>query len=271
MHVERAELELESLVARMDRRELYPRSDLFAVVGWNETRQQRFIDTILRDWCVPEIHVAADPTDPADREVVVDGGQRLLTLRRFFRDELTCAGGQAPDHDEVRSLDGLRFSDLPRDVRRRVRRFRMTVVVLSGYRPAELRELLVRLHPSSGPEIRIPLPRTPTRRAPASPEPIYDQVSAWFADRAPSQTTGDGAAASSADVARAASTDPTDATTADRPRALLVPGAVPPPPPVPLSFGPAHDPTERRASSRDGVADAGGDPPTDALPHPTSP
>lgn len=288
MHVERAELELESLIARMERRELHPRGDTSGPGGWDEERQQRFIDTILREWCVPEIHIAADPADPNVGEVVLDGGQRLLTLQRFFHDELPCSGEQAPDHDEVRRLDGLRYSDLPEDVRRRVRRFRMTVVVLSDYRPAELRELLDRLRPPDEPDIPVPQPRAPTHRSPVSPEPIYDQVSAWFADlsefRALSET-GDGVAWSSpadeGQAAAAVAVDPDDTDLAGvtaaglpqrEPRALLVPGAVPPPPASGLSFGAAgaspEDVAERLASYRDGVAEGTEEPRTEALPHP---
>ncbi|WP_133828049.1 DUF262 domain-containing protein [Actinomycetospora succinea] len=277
----------------MERRELHPRGDTSGPGGWDEERQQRFMDTILREWCVPEIHIAADPADPDVGEVVLDGGQRLLTLQRFFHDELPCSGEQAPDHDavrhdEVRRLDGLRYSELPEDVRRRVRRFRMTVVVLSDYRPAELRELLDRLRPADEPDIPVPRPRAPTHRSPVSPEPIYDQVSAWFADlsefRALSESQGDGAWASPADEGRAAAAaavepEPTDlagVTAAGlpqrEPRALLVPGAVPPPPASALSFGGGPRPdevAESLASYRDGVVEGGGgEQRTDAPPHP---
>ncbi|MDD7942348.1 DUF262 domain-containing protein [Actinomycetospora lutea] len=290
MHVERIELELESLMARLERQELHPRGDTSRPGGWDEQRQQRFIDTILREWCVPEIHIAADPADPDVGEVVLDGAQRLLTLLRFFRDELPCSGEQAPGHDEVRRLDGLRFSDLPGDVQRRVRRFRMTVVVLSDYRPAELRELLDRLRPSDEPDIPVPSPRAPTHRSPVSPEPIYDQVSAWFADlsefRALSEASGDAVAWSSpADAGQAAAEAAVEPDGADlagvtaaglpqrEPRALLVPGAVPPPAGGALSFGAPgaspHEVAERLASYRDGVTEGSGEERTDDVsPHP---
>jgi hypothetical protein len=279
VHVERAELELESLIARLEREELHPRGDTSRPGGWDRDRQQRFIDTILRDWYVPEIHVAAD----TDREVVLDGGQRLLTVQRFFHDELPCSGDPA--------TDGLRFSDLPGDLRRRVRRFRVTVVVLSDYRPAELRELLDRLRPPAGspvePEVAVPRPRAPTHRAPSSAEPIYDQVSAWFADlsefRTLSESRPDGAWSSPADEGQAAAesavaperSDLAGVTAAGlpqrEPRALLVPGAVPPPPEPPgaLSFGGPRpeEIAESLASYRDGVAEGGEQRPA-APPHP---
>ena len=166
MDVARDDLELELLVARMDRRELDLRPDQPGTADGTATRQQRFIDTILRGWCVPAVHIGG--AGPAEPEVVLDGGERLHAIAQFLRDELT-------------GPEGLRFSDLPVEVRRRVRRFRLTVVTLSDYDAAELAELLDRLHEPS--RVSAPTERAHgTHRAPGSSEPIYDQVSAWFAD-----------------------------------------------------------------------------------------
>jgi hypothetical protein len=190
MNVEREELELELLVARIERHELDPRPARPTARPWDLMRRQRFIDTILRGWCVPPVHVVGG--GPMEPEVVLDGGQRLDAILRFFHDELPCSGATAPSHDEVARLDGLRFVDLPAEVRRRVRRFRLTVVTFSDYHAAELAELLDRLHEPSRSLPQVPAPRSggtsrpahvpATHRAPSSMEPIFDTVSAWFAD-----------------------------------------------------------------------------------------
>ena len=94
MRVERFELELQSLIARLERGELDHKAETSPAKGWDRAHQQRFVDTILRGWHVPEIHVAvAEPPDP---EVVLDGRQRLHAIAQFFRDELACSGGRAP-------------------------------------------------------------------------------------------------------------------------------------------------------------------------------
>ena len=83
--VEQAEVDLETLVARIERGEL--------LVGdptspWDEVARQRLVDSVLRGWHVPAVHVAGH--DWPDR--VLDGRQRLLTLTHFLHDDLPCGG-----------------------------------------------------------------------------------------------------------------------------------------------------------------------------------
>ena len=165
MHVERSELELELLVARIDRDELDHQPDRPRDQAWNEASQQRLIDTILRDWCIPPIHIAAG--HPGGPEIVLDGRLRLHTITRFFHDELPCPATLPRDRPDTTRLEGLRFSDLPAHLRRRVRRFRLTVITLFDYHPEELTELLDRLDrpaaPSAAsvaPEYRLHVPAT---------------------------------------------------------------------------------------------------------------
>jgi hypothetical protein len=187
----------------------------------------------------------------------------------------------------------MRFSDLPADVRR----FRMTVVGLSCYEPAELAELLDRLHPSVEATVAVPAPRAsePPRpaprtsgkhRKPFSSEPIYDQLSAWFADLSAFRELSGGDSgpvewSSPADSGQAAAhaaarLDDAGVTSAGlpqrEPQAQLVPGAVAPPPATFSTFdgdlglpATAHDVGERLANYRDGVAEGRKRPPPDPL------
>jgi hypothetical protein len=276
MYVERDELELELLVARIDRHELDPRPDRPADGAWDRARQQRFIDSILRGWCVPPVHVAgAGPTEP---EVVLDGGQRLHAISRFFHDELTCSGVTAPSHGGLERFEGLRFSDLPTEVRRSVRRFRITVVTLSDFGAAELAELLDRLHEPDRSITRVPAPRESSDRGyrtSASSEPIYDQVSAWFADLSDFwllSEVGDGPSWTSPadpgrDAARVAADHPDAGLTGAglpqrEPRAQLVPGAIASPAHAAVATATRPSPddvSERLASYQHGVVEARAD------------
>jgi hypothetical protein len=279
MYVERDELELELLVARIDRHELDPRPDRPADRAWDLARQQRFIDSILRGWCVPPVHVAgAGPTEP---EVVLDGGQRLHAVSRFFHDELTCAGVTTPLRGGLERFEGLRFSDLPTEVRRSVRRFRITVVTLSDFGAAELAELFDRLHEPDRSITRVPAPRAGGaerdrgHRISAPSEPIYDQVSAWFADLSDFwllSEVGDGPSwASPADAGHNAArvaADPPDAGLTGaglpqrEPRAQLIPGAIASPAHAAVATAPRPSPddlSERLASYQHGVVEARSD------------
>ncbi len=247
MHVEQAAVELELLVARIERDELDHRPQGPSPSGWDRERQQRLIDTILRDWWVPAVVVAAPR--PGSSEVVLDGFHRLDAITRFFHDELTCSsGGDAPADRDVASLDGLRFSELPAAVRRRVRRFRLTVVTMCGVESAELAELFERLEHPTRPALPVPSPRRTSdrpdppapaprgvHRAPISSEPIYDELSAWFAERSDLDAPSPPAWTSPADAGDAAAQEATltgdeDITDAGLPQreplARLVPGSV---------------------------------------------
>ncbi|MHC1559936.1 DUF262 domain-containing protein [Actinomycetospora sp. C-140] len=275
MYVERTELELELLVARIDRRELDHRPDRPPFRSWGRAHQQRLIDSILRNWSVPAVHVAGAP--PGAPEVVLDGHERLITIARFFHDDLACDGGTTPTHGEVARLHGLRFSDLPEEVRCRVRRFRLPVVTVFDYEAGELTELLARIHQPIRSRPWIPTPRIGdappggprtegVHRASGSLEPIYDQVSAWFADlsefgREPTRWTSP---ADPGDAAARAAVDPQGLDTTDaglpqrEPRAHLVPGAIDPPT-VAIdrdALPDARDVAERLTTYRDGVLDA---------------
>jgi hypothetical protein len=277
MHVEQADVELEVLVARIERDELEHRPDGPCPSGWGRERQQRLIDTILRDWWVPAVVVAAPR--PGSSEVVLDGCHRLDAITRFFHDELTCSTGDAPADREVAALDGLRFGDLPASVRRRVRRFRLTVVTVCGVEPAELAELFERLDHPTRPAPAIPSPRRTSdrpappvpaprgvHRAPVSSEPIYDELSAWFAERSELDGPRPPAWTSPADAGDAAAQlatgtgdeDVTDAGLPQRePLARLVPGSVDaadrPTPARDPAAGDPDDRGERLARHRHGV------------------
>ena len=112
---------------------------------WDDKRRQRLIDTILRDWYVPAVHIVQED----DRELVLDGQQRLATIRDFFADKLTVDGATEPSSPEIYEADhGMRFSDLPESRQRALRRFPLPVVYLRDHAPGEPNGLFFRLNQS---------------------------------------------------------------------------------------------------------------------------
>ncbi len=144
MRLYRSDLEVEVLVARINRGELDLQPDYQRGEVWDRARQQRLIDTILRDWYVPAIHIVQD--QDLQQDLVLDGQQRLRTINRFMHDKLAVAGKTEPLRGDLEALDHLRYSELPPDIQRRVRRFQITVVTLTEYEPAEPAELFFRLN-----------------------------------------------------------------------------------------------------------------------------
>lgn len=166
MRLERSDLELEVVVRRIQEGELDLQPDFQRGEVWNVERKQRLVDTILRQWYVPAVYVITE--EETSREVVLDGQQRLASVRDFFADRIPVDGSAPPFDAEIARLGGLRYSELPPETQRRVRRFPLTVVSLYSYQPEEPYELFFRLNQH--------LPLTPSEKRNALYGPAQQQV-----------------------------------------------------------------------------------------------
>jgi hypothetical protein len=144
MKLHRTDPELETLISRLREKEIDLQPDFQRGDVWNLARQQRLVDTILRDWYIPPVHLISDPD--SGRELVLDGQQRLSAIRSFFDNEFPVNGRFDPVDPELTDVHGLCYSELPPEMRRRVRRFSLTVITLTDYRPEEPFELFFRLN-----------------------------------------------------------------------------------------------------------------------------
>lgn len=102
MRLERSDLELEVVIRRIQEGEIDLQPDFQRGEVWNEERQRRLIDTVLREWYIPPVHVISEPDTSFD--LVLDGQQRLNALRRFFADELRVDGKLSPHDPRVQKI-----------------------------------------------------------------------------------------------------------------------------------------------------------------------
>ncbi|MEG4803384.1 DUF262 domain-containing protein [Microcoleus sp. ARI1-B5] len=81
---------------------------------WEETRQSKFIESLLLGLPIPFIFVAdlrpkqEDDEDDLARLEIVDGTQRIRTLDRFIHNDLKLCG-----LEKLKKLNNFKFSDLP--------------------------------------------------------------------------------------------------------------------------------------------------------------
>merc|ERR1711964_771937 len=80
---------------------------------------------------------------------VLDGQQRLNSIRSFIDDEFPVDGQMAPQDKFILSLDGMVFSELPQDIKSRFLMRSIRVHYLSDYRKDEPYELFFRLNQGS--------------------------------------------------------------------------------------------------------------------------
>ncbi len=139
-----SEPDLATLVARIDRGDIDLQPDFQRGEVWNIAKQQKLIDTILRNWYIPPIHII-EVRDTARTEVL-DGQQRLASIRNFYDGVIRVDGSILPADPEIEKLDGYRYKDLPDFWKRRIDQFPVRVFRVTDYEPEEPGELFHRLN-----------------------------------------------------------------------------------------------------------------------------
>lgn len=135
--------DIETLIGRIEKGDLDLQPDFQRGEVWSLGKRQRLIDSVLRDWHVPPVHVIQNDDQTVS---VLDGQQRLAAIRDFARGQFSVDGELPPYDDRITRLDGLRFNDLPYEIQRRFLRFPIRLFTIVDYRPAEPGELFYRLN-----------------------------------------------------------------------------------------------------------------------------
>jgi hypothetical protein len=136
--------DVQTLVARIERGDIDLQPNFQRGEVWSRLKKQKLIDSILRDWHVPPIHVIENKL--TGRQEVLDGQQRLAAIRDFVDDEFPIDGKIEPQDESIEALDGLRYSELDEFWRRRLNQFAIRVFRLIEYEPGEPWELFFRLN-----------------------------------------------------------------------------------------------------------------------------
>ncbi len=136
-------IEIETIIRRIRDNRLNLQPDFQRGEVWSTAKQQKLIDTILRNWSMPPIHVI-----PAENGIleVMDGQQRLASIRNFCDDKFKINGNIEPLNDEIQKLHGFKFSELPDDVKNRFWCYSVSFITLTEYKPTEPAELFDRLN-----------------------------------------------------------------------------------------------------------------------------
>jgi hypothetical protein len=136
--------DIETLVRRIDAGQLDLQPDFQRGEVWSEAKRQRLIDSLLRGWHIPPIHVLSVPGQA--RHEVLDGQQRLAAIRDFVHDRIRIDGRIQPFDEKIAGLNALRFSQLPEDARLGFLASTIRQFMLVDYTPGEPAELFFRLN-----------------------------------------------------------------------------------------------------------------------------
>jgi len=147
MKCQTTDLEIETLVNRIKNGDMDLQPDFQRGEIWTIQKKKKLIDSILRGWKVPPIHVV--PNEYSVDEVL-DGQQRLAAIRDFCDNIISIDGYIEPLDPVISQLDGMHYRDLPVEWQRKVRQYSILVVRLTEFNPQEPAELFYRLNqPSS--------------------------------------------------------------------------------------------------------------------------
>lgn len=110
---------------------------------WSIVKKQRLVDSILRKWHVPPIHVVEKKSEANE---VLDGQQRLVSIRDFINNLFPVNGSIEPRDEKIANLDGLYWSGLPEEVRDDFFSHTIRVLTLNDHSPEEAAEMFFRLN-----------------------------------------------------------------------------------------------------------------------------
>lgn len=146
MRINTTDPDLQTVFARIKDGSLDLQPEFQRAEVWKGPKKKVLIDTILRGWQVPPVHVILDEENYVQE--VLDGQQRLSAIRDFMSDKLKVNGNIEPLDDNLQELDGLYYSQLPDRVKNRFDRYAIRVFEIVEYNQGEPGELFNRLNES---------------------------------------------------------------------------------------------------------------------------
>ena len=146
MKINASDPDLETIFGRIKNGSLDLQPDFQRAEVWKTPKKKLLIDTILREWQVPPVHVIYDE-DECTQEVL-DGQQRLSAIRDFMNGSFKVGGKIEPHDDDIVNLDNLSYMELPPKVRARFNKYSIRVFEIIDYSQGEPGELFNRLNES---------------------------------------------------------------------------------------------------------------------------
>lgn len=143
MKIKATDPDIFSICTRIDRGIIDLKPEFQRGDVWNSSKKKLLIDSILREWQVPPVHVIR--TEELKQEVL-DGQQRLRAIYDFFKGDFAVNGYLEPLDDRISKLHGLKYRDLPEATKIKFDMYSVRVFEITEYNSGEPGELFYRLN-----------------------------------------------------------------------------------------------------------------------------
>lgn len=143
MKLTASEPDIRTIIERIDDGDIDLQPDFQRQEVWGTVKKKRLIDTVLRGWSIPPIHFVETVEN---RLEVLDGQQRLASLRDFVHNRFAVDGTITPVDDAIKALNGKFYKQLEPSVRRRFDQYLLRCFRITDYFPEEPNELFYRLN-----------------------------------------------------------------------------------------------------------------------------
>jgi hypothetical protein len=151
---------VETVLSRLEENEIFIPPYQRDSDEWNNTKKSLFIESILNRLTIPAFYLA--PSEKEDeRSEVIDGQQRLMTLKEFFDNKLVLLeNDRCPYFGKSVHYAGLKYNQLNDQLKKTFRRYTLSLVTLPHGMPLSVRlEIFRRINeggtPLSPQDIRL--------------------------------------------------------------------------------------------------------------------
>lgn len=136
--------DISNIINRIENNMYDLKPDFQRDIVWNKEKQQKLIDSIMRGWHIPPIHLVE--IKGKNYYEVLDGKQRLFSILNFYNDEFPFKGNFLPDIGDLKDLDRKKYSQFSEDSKRKFLFTKIRILEVSDVKLNEATELFLRLN-----------------------------------------------------------------------------------------------------------------------------